>query len=127
MLTLLLILTTWRATRLLVRDEFPPTRTLREWMIRTFATVDEHGSLHPGPRWGAPGHTLAYLFTCTWCMSIWVGAGVVALADWQGSVPYPWLVVAASSAVSGLLNMVDMEHDQRYRIREQQYERMEQQ
>ncbi|MFZ0791538.1 MAG: DUF1360 domain-containing protein [Chromatiaceae bacterium] len=126
MLTLLLTLTTWRLTRLLVRDEFPPTRALREWVIKTFATVDAEGNLHPGPRWGSPGRALAYLWTCTWCMSIWAGAGVVGLADWRLSVSYPWLVVAASSAVSGLLNMLDMEHDQRYRIREQQYDRMEQ-
>lgn len=126
MLTFLLAVATWRLTRLLVRDEFPPTRALREWVLRTFADIQPDGTLAPSKQWGAAGHALAYLFTCTWCMSIWVGAAVVALADWRLSVPYPWLVVAAGSALSGLLNMIDVEHDQRYRIRELQAEKLEQ-
>lgn len=126
MLTFLLAVATWRLTRLLVRDEFPPTRALREWVIRTFAEVQPDGTLTPSKQWGAPGHALAYLWTCTWCMSIWVGAGVVALADWHLSVPTPWLLVAASSALSGVLNMLDVEHDQRYRIRELQAEKLAQ-
>lgn len=126
MLTFLLAVATWRLTRLLVRDEFPPTRALREWVIRTFADIQPDGTLTPSKQWGGAGHALAYLWTCTWCMSIWVGAGVVALADWRLSVPYPWLLVAAGSALSGLANMVDVEHDQRYRIRELQAEKLEQ-
>ena len=126
MLSFLLAVATWRLTRLLVRDEFPPTRALREWVLRTFADIQSDGTLTPSKQWGAAGHALAYLWTCTWCMSIWVGAGVVALADWRLSVPYPWLLVAAASALSGLANMVDVEHDQRYRIRELQAEKLEQ-
>lgn len=125
MLTALLIIAIWRTTRLLVRDEFPPIRAIREWFIITFATVDTAGELGNTARWGVPGRSLAYLWTCTWCMSVWVGAGLVALADWRLSVPLPWLVVAAGSAVSGLFNLVEVEHDQRVKLRELSIQRME--
>lgn len=125
MLTLLLIVAIWRTTRLLVRDEFPPIRAIREWFITSFATVDSAGELGNTSRWGAPGRSLAYLWTCTWCMSVWVGAALVALADWRLDVPLPWLVVAAGSAASGLLNLVEVEHDQRVRLRELSTQRME--
>lgn len=125
MLTSLLIVAIWRVTRLLVRDEFPPIRAVRDWVLTTFATVDSAGELGNTSRWGAPGRSLAYLWTCTWCMSVWVGAGLVALADWRLSVPLPWLIVAAGSGVSGLLNLIEVEHDQRVRLRELSVARME--
>lgn len=122
---LLVVVATWRITRLLVRDEFPPVRAVRDWVTTTFADVTPSGELTPSKQWGVLGHTVAYLWTCTWCMSVWVGAGVVfTLGHWL-SVPLPWLVVAAASAGAGLLNMVDVEHDQRYRRNELEIARLE--
>ena len=55
------------------------------------------------PHWGALGRSLRYLFTCQWCMSMWVGAAVVWAVTAFVSVPLPVLVGAAGSAVTGLL------------------------
>jgi hypothetical protein len=113
-----LMAATWRLTRLLVRDEFPPARTLREWVIATFGVVDEQGHIVAGRRLGGIGHAVAYLWTCPWCMSIWVSAGLVAAADWRGSVPLPWLVGALAAAFTGVMAMVENEHEQRFELRQ---------
>ena len=112
-LIVLLIVATWRGTRLLVKDDLPPVRLLREWFIHTFGAVDGLGKLVGGRRWGLVGYSIAYVWTCSWCMSVWVGVALVALADWRLSVPYPWLIVAAGSGLSGLLGMLEYRVDQR--------------
>jgi hypothetical protein len=178
MLTLLLAVATWRITRLLVRDEFPPIRNLRDWIIRTMAIINPDGDLTGGRQLvpdrriaigiglaaGAfvaillialvgplPGamevpitlgagvvagfavgglvgsravsHAVAYLWTCPWCMSVWVAAGLVWVADWRLSVPLPWLVVGAGAALTGVLTWVENEHDQRWWLRRNQINR----
>lgn len=120
MITFLLVVTVWRVTRLLVVDEFPPVRAVRLWVVRTFAEVKADGSLGADRRWGWLGHALAYLWTCVWCMSVWVGGGVVAAATVWVSVPLPVLVVAAGSALSGVMSWVELEHDQRWAARERE-------
>lgn len=48
---------------------------------------------------------LAYYLTCPWCVSVWVGAFVVVTELICGiDVPYPLLLWAASSAVTGFLS-----------------------
>ena len=117
----LLLLTIWRLTRLLVVDEFPPLRLLREWVIDTFGYVDENGELTRGRRLGGLGWSIAYLWTCPWCMSIWLGAGLVFLTDWRWMhVPYPWLVVAVGSLASGWAHMLEAGFDQRWRLRQRE-------
>jgi hypothetical protein len=87
-LTVVLIsLATYRITRFLVRDTFPPVALLR-------ARFGEK----VGPR-----SAVAYLSTCTWCASVYVGAAVTWAVDRYTSVPLPVLVVATASAFSGLL------------------------
>lgn len=122
MITLLLVIGIWRLTRLLVVDEFPPVKALRGWFIYTFAAVDAGGQVVRGRQWGGFGLAVAYVWTCSWCMSIWAGAGLVALAGVWVSVPVPWLVVAAGSCVSGVMGWVEAEHDQRWRAAEQEWE-----
>lgn len=112
LLPLLLVLATYRTTRLLVRDEFPPIRAIREWVIGTFAGADIHGNLVDN-RWGPIGRSLAYLWTCPWCMSVWAGAGVVALADWCLSVPWPWLIITAGSAITGWVSAFETAYEKR--------------
>lgn len=141
-LALGLVVAIWRTTRLLVVDEFPPIKGLREWSVRTFGRVDESGALTGGrgPRWGktvsvrgdlaraAAGvlrginHAVAYVWTCPWCMSVWAGAGIVWLADWKLSVSYPWLIVAAGSALTGAMSWIESEHDQRWALKQRQIE-----
>jgi len=152
LLVLGLIVAVWRVSRLLVSDAFPPVKAVREWTVRTFGDVDAEGGLVGGRRWGwmvrldkpnadgevstgrhvgraAAGalrgfsHAIAYVWTCPWCMSVWAGAVLVAAADWRLSVPYPWLIVAAGSALSGAMSWVESEHDQRWELRQREVER----
>lgn len=121
-LALSMIVAIWRATRLLVVDDFPPIRAVRDWFIRTFAQVDTDGNMVGGKHLGGIGHAVAYVWTCPWCMSIYVGAAVCALADWRLSVPYPWLIVAAGSGLSGVMAWFESEHEQRWRLRDRDLE-----
>lgn len=80
-------LATWRATRLVTEDAFPPVRWLRERIVEG------------GPEW------LGDLVMCSWCASVWLAAGVVALTDALTSVPRPLLVFGAVAALSPLLSV----------------------
>lgn len=121
-LALSMIVAIWRATRLLVVDDFPPIRAVRDWFIRTFAQVDADGNMVAGRHLGGIGHAIAYVWTCPWCMSIYVGAGICAAADWRLSVPYPWLIVAAGSGLSGVMAWLESEHEQRWKLRDRDLE-----
>lgn len=90
-------------TRLLVADSFPPVAKVREWFIKTFAIIDEKGRIVGGKRWAVLGFSLAYVWTCRWCMSIYVGLVVWAIADWASplSVPYPWLILVGGRILAG--------------------------
>ena len=120
LLVLGLMVATWRVTRLLLRDEFPPVRALREWVIRTFGVVDQQGNITGGCRLGHVGYAVAYLWTCAWCMSIWIAAALVALADWQLDVPMPWLVGGLAAGFTGVMTWIELEHDQRWELRQRQ-------
>lgn len=88
-LTVVLIsLATYRITRFLVRDTFPPIALLRA----RFAEKAGHGS------------SLAYLASCTWCASVYVATAVWGATEYYDSVPLPALTIATASAVSGLLS-----------------------
>lgn len=117
-----LVFAIWRATRLMVVDEFPPVKAMREWFVYTFGEVNPQGHLVGGKHLGRLGYALAYLWTCPWCMSIWVGAGVIWLADWRLSVPYPWLIVALGSLVSGWAQAIEGLMEQRSKLLDQQIE-----
>ena len=110
-----LVVTIWRVTRLLIKDEFPPVLALRIWVFREFAWVDPNGHVIGGRKWGPVptglSHAIAYIFTCMWCMSFWVGLVVWALADWRLSVPFPWLIIAAGSGLSGLMGQIEAKLD----------------
>lgn len=110
-LTILLIfLATFRVTRLVIEDTFPPVGVPREWIVNwwdpdsEWAHRYETRTGHPArAHWGALGRSLRYLFSCPWCMSVWVGAGVVYAFTRFVEVPQPWAVWIASSAATGLL------------------------
>ena len=106
-----LVLANWRVSRLLVKDEFPPVLALRIWIFKTFATVNDDRQVVGGKRWGILGYSIAYIFTCMWCMSFWVGLALWGLADWRLSVPYPWLIIAAGSGLSGIMALVESNLD----------------
>lgn len=104
----------WRITRLLVKDQFPPVRLLREWVIETFWRDElvprADGNVKIIDRrwftfWRAFGHSLAYVFTCMWCMSFWIAlAWWLIAALWLGySLPLPVVFIAVASGLTGLL------------------------
>lgn len=118
-----------RLTRLAIVDEWPPAKGLRHWFVRTFATVDRRGNVVPDPaRWGrlaGLAHAVAYVWTCPWCMSIWVGFAVWGIADWSFwgakadmSVSWPWAILAAGSMLAGWDANMQGEHDKRYEVME---------
>lgn len=77
---------TYRLTRLVQRDTFPPVKAAREAVLKSDA-----------PDW------VAELLMCGWCASFWIGLGVVIA---RRKAPALWSVVGPAlvgSAVAGLL------------------------
>jgi hypothetical protein len=87
MLELLLLgLATYRATRILTRDAiFTPVRD------RVF------------DRFPPMTSKFGYLFTCEWCMSIWVGSLFVLWSILAPTLFIPLSLILSASAVAGLL------------------------
>lgn len=123
LLLLVMSLATYRITRLVVEDTFPPVLWLRDrvaggWRPVTDSPKDQSfvkrsdgggtvaeidGVMHMyvrRSRWSR--FWLAELLSCSWCASGWVAAGVTAGAwAWHG-FPLPvlvWLVVWAIGAL----------------------------
>jgi hypothetical protein len=88
LLVALMALTTWRATRFVTEDDFPPVRWARDRI------------LGHGPEW------LGELVTCPWCASVWLAAGVVAATDALVPVPRPLLAFGAVAALSPILSVL---------------------
>lgn len=91
----LVVLVTYRVTRLIAADAFPLIAIPREWVLRKLG--DDH--------W------FSYLITCMWCASMYVATGVVALFDRYTSVPMPVAQVFAASALTGYLAMREPDSD----------------
>ena len=85
-------LATYRLTRLITEDEFPPVAHLRERVLERFG----------------PLHWASYLVTCPFCMSVWIGTGVV-LARKLARRPWSTLAQALASASLGAF-LVQLEH-----------------
>ena len=109
LLVLLTCLAVHRATRLVTRDHLPLIAAPRSAIVNYLdppAVIDDV-VVDPPPRrpWGIVGWSIAFLLECDWCMSIWVGGGIVALEVFvfHLNVPYPLLLWAAASTVAGLI------------------------
>lgn len=110
LLLILLVLTIYRVTRLVIVDAFPLLAVPRTYVINWWEPDDEWLTTRPDarPHWGALGRSLRYLFGCPWCMSVWVGGGLIwALDHWWRDVPAPLLVLASASAVTGLMSVIE--------------------
>lgn len=77
---------TYRLTRLVQRDTFPPVKAAREAVLKSNA-----------PDW------VAELLMCGWCASFWIGLGVVAARRIAPKVYEPVAMALVGSAVAGLL------------------------
>lgn len=82
----LLSLATWRLSSLITHEDGP--FSMFEWIRRKAGVV--HGRELTG---------LATLFSCVWCMSIWIGAALLPLAI-LGDVGRVLLAVPAASTLA---------------------------
>lgn len=94
---ILMTLATYRLARLLVHDEFPPVKWLREKFTAPYEAPQDS----PLRRKTRVPYWLAYLFSCPWCMTVWTSALVTLLVNVAVGIPLPllvWLGVAAAAA-----------------------------
>lgn len=84
----LVALATYRVTRFLTRDHFPPIVAARQRVTDRFGEDSA---------W-------AFLVQCPWCISVYVGAVLTAATRRWAGLACPWLVWPAASAVTGLLS-----------------------
>lgn len=92
-------LASYRITRLLVVDNFPPILWFREKLIG-----DEAEGVKPAtwvPWW------LQYLAGCYWCMSVWVSGFTTLAVTLASDLPYPLLVWGGSAALAPLLSHLE--------------------
>lgn len=121
-LFVLLVLTVYRTTRLIMKDTLPPVLWLRDrlaggwrpltakeqsaptavsWRNQTEYHDDVLERYIPRASWSP--YWLAELITCPWCASGWVTGALMAVTDVTYGVPAPWLVGPAVWAASALL------------------------
>ena len=80
LVVLLSILFVWRVTRLIVADQI--IKPVRDRIV-----------LRLGPdQW------FAYLITCPWCASVWVGAATSVAAYWWADARWWFIMVLAGAA-----------------------------
>jgi len=118
-LFVVMCLCSYRITRFVVKDDFPPMIWLRDRLVGDWREVRE---VEKGRSWGADWTTgtleglpmvrrqrwhwtpqwLADLLSCPWCASGWLSLGVVAAGDAFVSVPLPavtWIAVWGVASV----------------------------
>jgi uncharacterized protein DUF1360 len=112
LLYLLIALAVHRLTRLTTRDKFPlislPRYYVTNWLDPSTEYIQTYQKKHPDrpapqAHWGIIGSSLAYLWECDWCVSVWVSAALVTGLTHFISVPMPFLIWLAASTVTGLI------------------------
>lgn len=99
LLLLVMALATYRLTRLVVEDDFPPVLWVRHRLAGGWSGPDEDVPVYRArwvPQW------LADLVSCPWCASGWVALGVTGGVWAVDSMPVPglvWLAVWAGGAL----------------------------
>ncbi|MWA07805.1 DUF1360 domain-containing protein [Streptomyces sp. BA2] len=99
LLLLVMTLATYRLTRLVVKDDFPPLLWIRHKLAGGWAGPDQDVPVYRArwsPQW------LADLVSCPWCASAWVALGVLGGTAMAVAVPVPvlvWLAVWAGAAL----------------------------
>ncbi|MFD9824875.1 DUF1360 domain-containing protein [Streptomyces violascens] len=97
-------LATYRLTRLVVRDDFPPLLWARGKLAGGWGGPAQDVPVYRAgwsPQW------LADLVTCPWCASAWVALGVVGGTDTAVAMPVPVLMWLAAWAGGALLASQD--------------------
>jgi len=111
LVALLAVFATFRVTRLITRDEIPIIALPREAFVQRWATYIDAKT--PEKRRVSLTHkktnivmsSLAYLWECDWCMSVWVAAGIgIGTFHWIDAWWWQIILLAASaSAITGLI------------------------
>lgn len=112
LLTMLIMLASYRLTRLITRDKLPLIALPRDKFVERWGVYEDETDksipigvrdrIQDGRRTNLFMRSLAYLWECDWCMGIWIAAGVVYAATFYVDVPYPVLQWLAASAVTGI-------------------------
>lgn len=104
----LLALATHRGTRFVTRDKLPLICIPREKFIQRWGTyVDNVGDQRKisinGKKTNMLMSSLAYLWECDWCTSVWVGGGLTYLTyRWTDTMM--WVLAAmAVSSITGFI------------------------
>jgi len=114
LVVLLVILATHRVTRLISSDAIPLVAVPREafvrrWGVYADAPPEERSRVSMnGRRTNVVMRSLAYLWECPWCVSMYVGAGISYAAwTWTPLGDQHWLITVllafSSSGVTGLI------------------------
>lgn len=99
---LLMTLAAYRLARLLVHDTFPPIAWLRDKFTEPYTwPTDDPRRATRVPYW------FAYLWTCTWCMTVWTSAGVTILVWLILGLPAPLLVWGGVAAGAALVSHLE--------------------
>ena len=114
LLVALIVISTHRVTRLITRDALPLIAAPREAFVQRWGgyvdaeTPEERKLSINGSRTNIVMKSLAYLWECDWCASVWVAAGVTYTA-WEFTIlgEQHWavaiLVGLAASSGTGLI------------------------
>lgn len=81
---------------------------LATWRLARFVTVD-YLAEPIRVRADTIGERVGYLFSCPWCMSIWLAPLVAAPAVWWPTNRVVWLILLwlSASAVAGMLSSIE--------------------
>lgn len=104
---ILLSLATYRVTRLITKDTFPPVAKLRTMIVGK----DERKFIGTRLEW------LGELLTCYWCASVWVaGVGVLIVSYLWETPPYALMMWPAAAAVSAFISHIENYYDEVTRV-----------
>lgn len=95
---------TYRGTRLVTRDKLPIIGVPRDRFVQRWGVYDDADDRRVSlnnKQTNIVMASLAYLWECDWCMSIWIGAGLGYLT-WRWPETLLWvLLVLTASGVTG--------------------------
>lgn len=118
LLVILIFIATHRVTRLIVADSMPLLAAPREVFVRRWGrfgdavTKEDKRKTMSGKPTNAVMSSLAYLWECPWCASMYVAPAVTYLAwRWTPFGDQHWyiivLVALAASSVTGLVSQLE--------------------
>lgn len=106
---LLYAIGTYRVTRIVTRDKMPVIGVPRERFVErwgVYEDADDRRVSISGKQTNVVMASLAYLWECDWCASIWLGAGLGYLTwRWPETMLWVLLPLAASAATGWLANL----------------------